>query len=428
MNDDSDLFFGLSEIQETIKKYPTPFHIYSEKGIRENARRLYRAFSWSRGFKNYFAVKACPNPYIVEILRDESGGVDCSSLPELVLSERVGLRGNDIMFTSNDTPAGEFAKAAELGAIINLDDITHIPFLEKEAGIPDVICFRYNPGQLRRTKEGNVIGTPSQSKYGLTKRQLFDAYGIMKSKGVKRFGLHTMIASNDLSISAFTETAAMLFDLVAEISGRLGIRFEFVNLGGGLGIPYRPNEKPVDIEELGREIKLIYEEKIEKAGLGPLKIFMENGRLMTGPYGYLITKAIHEKHIYKEYIGVDASMSDLMRPGIYGAYHHLTVLGKEGAKHDHKYDITGSLCENNDKFAIDRLLPEIKIGDIIAIHNAGAHGHAMGFNYNGKLRSAELLKRADGSIGMIRRAETVKDYFATLDFPESKFKSLSSVS
>lgn len=422
MNSDSDLFFDKKEILNVIKKYPTPFHIYDEQGIRENAKRLYKAFKWSKGFKNYFAVKACPNPSIVNILKEEGCGADCSSLPELMVAEKVGLPGSDIMFSSNDTPANEYKKAFDLDAIINLDDITHIPFLEKNAGIPDIISFRYNPGPLRKTSEGNVIGNPEQSKYGLTRDQLFEAYKIMKKKGSTRFGLHTMIISNELDPSAFVETANMLFDLVVEISNKLKIKFDFVNLGGGIGIPYKPEQKAVDLEAVGNQIKLAYKEKIEDKGIPPFKILMENGRVMTGPYGYLITTAIHEKHTYKEYIGVDACMANLMRPGMYGAYHHITVLGKENAKHDHKYDVVGSLCENNDKFAIDRLLPEISMGDILAIHNAGAHGHAMGFNYNGKLRSAELLKKTDGSVVMIRRAETPRDYFATLDFPGSEFR------
>ena len=424
MNNDNDLFFNNVEINEIIKKYPTPFHIYDEKGIRENTKKLYDAFCWSKGFKNYFAVKACPNPYIVNILKEEGCGADCSSLPELIIAEKVGIKGNSIMFTSNDTPANEYKKAFDLGAVINLDDITHISFLEKNAGIPDIISFRYNPGPLRKTQEGNVIGNPEEAKYGLTRDQLFEAYKIMKEKGVERFGLHTMIASNELNQSAFIQTADMLFDLIREISEKLKITFEFINLGGGIGIPYKPEQKAIDLKELGESVRKSYVEKIEDSGVSPVKIFMENGRVMTGPYGYLITRAIHEKHIYKEYIGVDACMANLMRPGMYGAYHHITVLGKEDAPHDHKYDIVGSLCENNDKFAIDRQLPEIKNGDILAIHNTGAHGYAMGFNYNGKLRSAELLKKIDGSMELIRRAETTKDYFATFDFPESKYESL----
>ncbi|MDE1860868.1 MAG: diaminopimelate decarboxylase [Candidatus Micrarchaeota archaeon] len=424
MNSDSDLFFDHTEMQKITETYPTPFHIYDEKGIRQNARSLFNAFRWSKGFNNYFAVKACPNPYIVKILKEEGCGADCSALPELIVAEKVGLPGYKIMFTSNDTPDIEFKKAFDLDAIINLDDITHIPFLERSAGIPELICFRYNPGPLRKTMKGNVMGNPQDAKYGMTREQLFDAYAIMKKKGSTRFGLHTMIVSNELKSDSFVETASMLFDLVSEISDRLRINLEFVNLGGGIGIPYKPEQKAIDIDALGSDIRAVYEEKIEGKGLPPLKIFMENGRMMTGPFGYLITRAIHEKHIYKEYIGVDASMANLMRPGMYGAYHHITVLGKEKAKHDHKYDIIGSLCENNDKFAIDRMLPKIKAGDLIAIHNAGAHGHAMGFNYNGKLRSAELLKKEDGSVALIRRAETNKDYFATMDFPGSQYKNM----
>jgi len=424
MNNDSDLFFDYAEIKRVTERYPTPFHIYDEKGIRDNARKLYKAFSWAKGFKNYFAIKACPNPYIVDILKQEGGGADCSSLPELIIADKVGLKGEDIMFTSNDTPPEEFKIASKLGAVINLDDITHIPFLEKSAGIPELISFRYNPGPMLKTVDENPIGNPEQSKYGLTKEQLFDAYKIMKEKGSKRFGLHTMVVSNELNPNAFIETANMLFDLVNEISSRLKIKFDFVNLGGGIGIPYRPEQKEVNLEYLAKGVREAYEEKITKRGIAPLRILMENGRLMTGPFGYLITKAIHEKHIYKEYIGVDSCMSNLMRPGMYGAYHHITVLGKEKAKHDHKYDIVGSLCENNDKFAIDRMLPKIEPGDLIAIHNTGAHGHAMGFNYNGKLRSAELLKKSDGSVIMVRRAETNKDYFATLDFNGSDFKGM----
>lgn len=422
MNNDKDLFFSEAQIRKIMETNPTPFHIYDEKSIRDNARKLYKTFAWAQGFKNYFAVKACPNPYLVEILKKEGCGADCSSLPELLLAEKVGIKGESIMFTSNDTPAGEYKKAMELGAIINLDDITHIPFLEEHAGIPGIICFRYNPGPLRKTAAGNVIGNPEQAKYGLTRPQLFEAYAAMKAKGVKRFGLHTMIASNELDPQAFIETANMLFDLVVELSRKLGIRFEFVNLGGGIGIPYKPEQKPVDLQVVSDGIRAAYAEKIEKNGFAPLKIFMENGRMMTGPFGYLVTTAIHEKHIYKEYIGVDACMANLMRPAMYGAYHHITILGKEGAPRDHKYDVVGSLCENNDKFAVDRMLPEIKMGDILAIHNAGAHGHAMGFNYNGKLRSAEILMQSTGKAKLIRRAETPEDYFATLDFPEAEIR------
>lgn len=409
--------FTKSQIEEIIKKYPTPFHIYDEKGIRENAKRFYQAFSWvAGGFKNYFAVKVLPNPYILKILKQEGMGVDCSSVAELILAEKVGFKGEDIMFTSNNTPAEEFQKAKELGAIINLDDITHIEFLEKAAGIPELICFRYNPGSLRKSEGNAIIGKPEESKYGLTREQLLEGYKIMKEKGVKRFGLHTMVVSNELSVDALVETADMLFDLVIEINQKLGIKIEFINLGGGIGIAMKPDQKAVDFSELSQKIKSLYDKKIVGNNLDPLKIVTECGRVITGPFGYLITTVIHEKHIYKEYIGVDACMANLMRPGMYGAYHHETVLGKEDAPLDHTYDVVGSLCENNDKFAIDRQLPKIDIGDIIVIYDTGAHGHAMGFNYNGKLRSAELLLKPDGTVEQIRRAETVEDYFATLDF------------
>lgn len=406
--------FTREQIERIVKDYPTPFHIYDEKGMRANARRLVKAFSWAPGFKEYYAVKACPNPYIMKALKEEGFGSDCSSLAELVLSERTGITGENIFFSSNDTPAAEYVKARELGAVINLDDITHIPFLEKEAGLPEVISFRYNPGPLRG---GNhIIGHPEDAKYGFTRPQLFEGYRILKEKGVKRFGLHTMVASNELDPDYFVDTADMLFSLVAEIHLEVGIRFEFVNLGGGFGIPYRPEQKAIDLEYVSDKIRERYEQIIVPAGLHPLKIFMESGRMITGPYGYLVARAIHRKNIYKNYIGLDACMANLMRPALYGAYHHITVIGKEDRPSDHTYDVTGSLCENNDKFAIDRRLPEIEIGDIIVIHDAGAHGFAMGFNYNGKLRSAELLLKEDGSVEMIRRAETLDDYFGTLDF------------
>ncbi len=409
--------FNKNKIEEILKKYPTPFHIYDEKGIRENAKKLYQAFSWVDGFKNYFAVKANPNPYILKILKEDGMGVDCSSLPELILAEKVGIKGENIMFTSNDTPATEFKKAKELGAIINLDDITHIEMLEQAAGIPEIICFRYNPGPLRKHKGNVIIGKPEEAKYGLTRKQLFEAYKIMKEKRVKRFGLHTMVVSNELDNDALVETAEMLFDLVVEISQKIGISFEFINLGGGVGIPYKPEQKAPDLEFISKKIQQLYKQKIEGSSLAPLKVLMECGRAIAGPHGYLITRVIHEKHIYKEYIGVDACMANLMRPALYGAYHHMTVLGKENKPGTDIYDVVGSLCENNDKFAIDRKLPKVEIGDILVIHDTGAHGFAMGFNYNGKLRSAELLLQADGKVKQIRRAETVDDYFATLDFP-----------
>lgn len=399
---------------EIIKKYPTPFHIYDEKQIRENARRLVKSFSWVKGFKNYFAVKACPNPFILKILKEEGFGTDCSSLPELMLSEKVGINGENIMFTSNDTPNDEFVKAKALGAVINLDDLSHIEALEKASGIPDLVCFRFNPGNER---EGNqFIGNPADAKYGLTKEQLFEAYKIVKEKGAKRFGLHTMVASNELDPKYHIETAKMLFKLVVEINEKLGIKIEFINLGGGYGTPYKPEDEPIDLEYVSGEIKKLYDELIVPNGLDPLRIVMECGRMITGPYGWLVSTVRHLKNTYKNYVGMDACMANLMRPALYGSYHHITIIGKENKALDHKYDVTGSLCENNDKFAIDRMLPEIEKGDIIAIHNAGAHGYAMGFNYNGKLRSSELLLRKDGSVVQIRRAETTDDYFATLDF------------
>lgn len=409
--------FTKGQIEKIIEKYPTPFIIYDEKGIRQIARRLNEAFDWveGMGFKNYFAVKACPNPYILEILKQEGFGLDCSSLPELILAEKVGIFGEEIMFTSNNTPAEEFVKAKELGAIINLDDITHIPFLEKYAGIPDLICFRYNPGPQRKGNE--IIGDPKESKYGLTKEQLFEAYQIMKNKGVKRFGLHTMIVSNMFDPEYIIETAKMLFDLVVEISKKIEIKFEFVNLGGGIGVNYKPEQKPVDIEFISNAIKKLYKEIIIANGCIPLKIVMECGRVITGPYGWLISKVRHITKKYKNFVGLDSCMADFMRPGIYGSYHHISVLGKENLPGDHIYDITGSLCENNDKFAIDRSLPKIENNDILALHDAGAHGRAMGFNYNGKLRCKELLLKENNDVEMIRRSETIDDYFSTLLFP-----------
>ncbi|MCL2154440.1 MAG: diaminopimelate decarboxylase [Leptospirales bacterium] len=405
--------FNKKQIEEIIQKYPTPFHIYDERAIKDNAQRLIKAFSWSSGFKEYFAVKANPNPYIVKLLNKEGFGADCSSLPELIIAEKAGVSGEDIILTSNNTPAEEFIYARKLGAILNLDDITHIDYVDKHAGLPEIISFRYNPGPL---KGGNaIIGIPEEAKYGLTKEQLFEAYKITKDRGVKRFGLHAMIASNELNADYFVDTAELLLELISEINKELSIDFEFVNIGGGFGIPYRPGDKPLDLEYISSKIKEVYNNAISNYGLKSLKIFMESGRLITGPYGYLVTKAIHKKEIYKDYIGVDACMADLMRPALYGAYHHITILGKEDEKPVKKYDITGSLCENNDKFAIDRMLPKIDIGDILVIHDTGAHGYAMGFNYNGKLRSAELLLREDGSVKQIRRAETVNDYLATID-------------
>lgn len=393
---------------------PTPFHIYDEGRIRENARAMNEAFKWIPGFKNYFAVKACPNPEIIKILKEEGFGADCSSLPELLMAESVGITGEDVMFTSNDTPASEFAEAVRLGAIINLDDIEHIKMLEDSAGIPELICFRYNPGSART---GNVfIGDPAAAKYGVTTEQILDAYISMKNKGVKRFGLHTMVASNELNGEYFIETARMLFMLAVKLKEEAGIELEFINMGGGIGIPYRPDETAVNLGEVSFGIKELYEEIIIPAGLDPLKIVFECGRMVTGPYGYLVSKVRQVAEKYKTYVGLDACMTNLMRPALYGAYHHITVPGKENEPVDRVYDVTGSLCENNDKFAIDRKLPVIAAGDFVVIHDAGAHGYAMGFNYNGKLRSSELLLQQDGNVRMIRRAETIEDYLATLKF------------
>ncbi len=410
--------FSNEQLKKIVSKYPTPFHLYDEQGIKNNIDRLIRAFSWNEGFKEYFAVKAAPNPFLMKLLKAKGVGADCSSLPELMLAEQCGIVGENIMFTSNNTPANEFEKAKELGAVINLDDITHIDFLEKTAGLPELICMRYNPGPLRA---GNaIIGNPEEAKYGFTKEQLLEGYRILKSKGVKRFGLHTMIASNELHSQYFVDTAIMLFELAVEIKNKFGISLEFVNLGGGFGIPYRPEQQPVDIEFIAQNVKAAYEKIIVPASLHPLKIYLECGRMVTGPYGFLVSKVIHEKKTYKNYVGLDACMANLMRPALYGAYHHITVIDKENEPHDQVCDVVGSLCENNDKFAINRNLPKVTIGDIVVIHDAGAHGHAMGFNYNGKLRSAEYLLRESGDVVEIRRAETEKDYFATLDFETLK--------
>jgi len=401
------------QLEAVTQEFPTPFHLYDEKAIRENARRLKKAFAWNAGFKEYFAVKAAPNPYLMKILKEEGFGSDCSSYPELLLSEKCGIVGEEIIFTSNDTPAYEFKKAKELGAIINLDDISHIAYLEEHVGLPELVCFRYNPGAL---KGGNaIIGHPEEAKYGFTREQLFDGYRILRDKGIKRFGLHTMVASNELEGRYFVETAHILFELVGELTAELGIEFEFINIGGGIGIPYKPEEQPVDLDAVGAGIEKLYNELILGKGLKPLDLRMECGRMVTGPYGYLVSRVLHKKETYKKFVGLDACMTNLMRPALYGAYHHITVLGKENLPADMVCDVTGSLCENNDKFAIDRTLPKIDVGDLVVIHDAGAHGHAMGFNYNGKLRSAELLLREDGSVIQIRRAETVDDYFATLD-------------
>lgn len=406
--------FSKAQIESIIEKYPTPFHIYEEKGIREYARKFNKAFSWNPGFKEYYAIKSAPNPYLMKIMREEGFGIDCSSYAELVIAERLGMRGDEIMFTSNDTPVYEYKKAIELGAIINLDDISHIEYLEKHVGLPEMVCFRYNPGAL---KEGNtIIGHPEEAKYGFTREQLFEGYKMLIDKGVKRFGLHTMVASNELDADYFAETAHILFDLIVELNEKLGIRIEFANLGGGIGIPYRPTDQAVDLDYMSAGIRKLYKEKIEANGLSPLRIYFESGRAMTGPYGFLVSEVLHIKKTYKQYAGLDSCMANLMRPALYGSYHHITVLGKEYEPQDELYDVTGSLCENNDKFAINRHLPVMEPGDLVVIHDTGAHGHAMGFNYNGKLRSAELLLRENGEVVQIRRAETIDDYFATLDF------------
>ena len=406
--------FTKEELENIIEKYPTPFHIYDEKGMREYARKFNSAFSWNPGFKEFYAIKAAPNPYLMKILRHEGFGIDCSSVAELELAEKIGMRGEEIMFTSNDTPDYEYRKAIELGAIINLDDIAHIDYLEKCAGLPELVCFRYNPGTL---KEGNaIIGHPEEAKYGFTREQMFEGYRILRDKGVKRFGIHTMVASNELDPDYFVETAHILFELIVEINRELGIRFEFANLGGGIGIPYKPDQKAVDLDRMSKGIHKLYYELIVAYGLAPLNIYFESGRAITGPYGYLVSKVLHIKSTYKKYAGLDSCMSNLMRPALYGSYHHITIPGKEESATKIMYDVTGSLCENNDKFAINRVLPKLAPGDTVVIHDAGAHGHAMGFNYNGKLRSAELLLRENGEVVQIRRAETLNDYFATLDF------------
>ncbi len=406
--------FNKQKIEEIIKTNSTPFHIYDEKAIIANARELKAAFAWNEGFREYFAVKATPNPYLMKILAAEGFGSDCSSGPELVLSKSVGVVGEQIMFTSNDTPVEEFQRAKDLGAILNLDDISHIDFVDKSVGLPDLICFRYNPGAL---KEGNVIiGNPEDAKYGFTREQLFEGYRMARDRGVTRFGIHTMVASNELDGDYFVETAHILFELIVEISKELDISFEFANIGGGIGVAYKPEDQPVDLQRVSDGIKDSYEKIIVANGMEPLGLYMECGRMVTGPFGYLVSTVRHLKHTYKDYVGLDSCMTDLMRPALYGAYHHITVMGKENQACDHTYDVTGSLCENNDKFAIDRQLPEVEAGDIVVIHDAGAHGHAMGFNYNGKLRSAELLMRESGEVVQIRRAETEVDLFATLDF------------
>lgn len=402
-------------IEEITKEYPTPFHIYDEKGIRENAKALQQAFSWNKGFKEYFAVKANPNPFLIDILREYDCGCDCSSLTELMLSNAMGVSGEDIMFSSNETPAHEFEYAAEIGAIINLDDFTHIDFLEKTIGyLPKTISCRYNPGGVFSISN-DIMDNPGDSKYGFTKEQLFEGYKILKEKGVENFGIHAFLASNTVTNEYYPALAKQLFELAVELKEETGAHITFINLSGGVGVPYQPDQKANDILVIGEGVKQAFEEVLIPAGMGDISIYTELGRFMLAPYGHLITQAIHEKHTYKEYIGVDACAVNLMRPAMYGAYHHITVLGREDESSNQTYDVVGSLCENNDKFAIDRKLPKIEIGDYLAIHDTGAHGSAMGYNYNGKLKSAELLLKEDGSVELIRRAETPKDYFATLD-------------
>lgn len=406
--------FTKEKIDEIVAKYPTPFHLYDEKGILENLKELQEAFSWNEGFREYFAVKAEPNPVLLKMLHENGCGMDCSSYTELMLCDALGIRGGDIVFSSNATPAEDFEYARKLNAYINLDDITHIAFLEKHGGLPETVCCRYNPGGEFRL--GNTImGNPGDAKYGMTPTQLTHAFRVLKSKGVKKFGLHAFLASNTTDPGYYPGLARVLFRTARELHEELGVEIDFIDLSGGIGIPYRPEEQKTDIFMVGAAVKQVYEEIFGDTDM-KVRLFAELGRYITGPFGYLVTHAIHEKDIYKHYIGLDACAANLMRPAIYGAYHHISVMGKEHLPHDHVYDVTGGLCENCDKFAVDRLLPKIDVGDIIVIHDTGAHGFSMGYNYNGKLRSAEVLLKSDGSTELIRRAETPKDYFATLDF------------
>ena len=408
-------FVTLEQVQEIVKKYPTPFHLYDEKGIRENARRLNKAFSWNKGYKEYFAVKATPNPYLMKILQEEGIGADCSSLTELMLSDIVGLKQHEIMFSSNVTPDCDYQKAAELGAIINFDDLTHIDHYAKIAPFQETMCCRYNPGG-DFTLRNEIMDTPKDAKYGMTKEQMKEAFRKLKAYGVKHFGIHAFLASNTVDNGYYPKLARILFELAVELSQEIGVHIAFINLSGGVGIAYRPEQTPNDIDIIGEGVRQAYEEVLTPAGMDDVAIFTELGRFLLAPYGCLVSKVLHMKHIWKEYAGLDACAANLMRPAIYGAYHHITVLGKENEPCDHMYDVTGGLCENSDKFAVDRMLPEIVPGDYVVIHDTGAHGFSMGYNYNGKLRSAELLLQEDGSVKMIRRAETPEDYFATLDF------------
>ena len=411
-------FVTKEQLDEITAKFPTPYHLYDEKGIRDNAKAVKEAFAWNKGYREYFAVKACPNPTLIQIMKEYGCGCDCSSMTELMLSKAMGCKGADIMFSSNATPAEEYQYAAKLGASINMDDITHIDFLEKAIGyIPETISCRYNPGGLFKISN-DIMDNPGDAKYGMTTEQLFEAFKILKAKGAKKFGIHAFLASNTVTNEYYPMLAKVLFEVAVKLEKETGADIEFINLSGGVGIPYKPDQEPNDIRVIGEGVRKVYEEVLVPAGMGDVALYTEMGRFMTGPYGCLVTKAIHEKHTYKEYIGCDACAVNLMRPAMYGAYHHITVMGKEDQPCDHKYDITGSLCENNDKFAIDRMLPKIDMGDYLVIHDTGAHGYAMGYNYNGKLKSAEILLKEDGSFEMIRRAETPRDYFATLDcFP-----------
>lgn len=408
-------FVTMEQLEEIVKEYPTPFHLYDEKGIRENARKLKQAFSWNKGFKEYFAVKATPNPFILQILKEEGCGTDCSSMTELMLSETLGFKESEIMFSSNTTPPEEFVKAKELNAIINLDDFTHIDILNELTGIPKTICCRYNPGGIFTISNG-IMDNPGDAKYGFTKEQMIEGYKKLKGLGAEEFGIHSFLASNTVTNEYYPVLAKILFELAVELKEKTGAEIKFINLSGGVGIPYRPEQEPNDILAIGEGVRKAFEEVMIPAGMEDVAIYTELGRFMLAPFGHLVTTAIHEKHIYKEYIGLDASAVDLMRPAMYGAYHHITVMGKENEPCDHMYDITGSLCENNDKFAVDRMLPKIEKGDFLVIHDTGAHGYAMGYNYNGKLKSAELLLKEDGTVKLIRRKETPRDYFGTFDF------------
>lgn len=408
-------FVTLEKIQEIVKEFPTPFHIYDEKGIRENARKLKQAFAWNKGYKEFFAVKATPNPYLMAILKEEGIGADCSSYTELLLSDKVGLKGHEIMFSSNVTPAEDFQLASKLDALINFDDITHIDFYEKLAPFKETMCCRYNPGGEFRI-HNQIMDNPQDAKYGLTRPQMTEAFLKLKAKGVKHMGIHSFLASNTVTNDYYPTLAKLLFQTAVELTKETGMHISFINLSGGVGVPYRLDQEPNDIMTIGEGVRQAFEEILVPAGMGDVAIYTELGRYMLAPYGHLIAQAIHEKHTYKEYIGLDACAANLMRPAMYGAYHHITVLGKEDEPCEYTYDITGGLCENNDKFAIDRKLPRIEIGDYLVLHDTGAHGFSMGYNYNGKLRSAELLLKEDGEVKLIRRAETPEDYFATLDF------------